>query len=263
MFYKKKGLPEEGDIVRCTVKKILYHSVFVYLDEYVGKEGLVHISEIAPGRIRNLRDYVKEGKKLVCKVLRKYQDGKIDLSLRRVSLTAKIRKNEEFKQEMKAESIFEFVAKQLGTDIRGMYEKAGYKILEEYGGVFPCFQDIAMRGDEVLKELGIEQKYADALTKVVMERIKPPEVMLTGKIKLSSRSSDGVEIVKDFISEVEKFSKDKGFRFSLSYASAPKYRFELKAEDYKEAEDALKDITRKVEELSKEKGCKAELKRDE
>ena len=29
MFYKKKGTPVIGDIVMCTVKKILPHSVFV------------------------------------------------------------------------------------------------------------------------------------------------------------------------------------------------------------------------------------------
>jgi len=70
MFYKKKDFPEEGEIVLCTVKKILYHSVFVNLDEYENKEGIIHISEISPGRIRNIRDFVKENKTIVCKVLR-------------------------------------------------------------------------------------------------------------------------------------------------------------------------------------------------
>ena len=83
---KKKGFPEEDDIVLCTVKKILYHSVFVTLDEYDNLEGMIHISEIAPGRIRNIRDYVREGKKLVCKVLRvRKEKGHFDLSLRRVN----------------------------------------------------------------------------------------------------------------------------------------------------------------------------------
>ena len=53
-----------------TVTKIEYHSVFVELDEY-GKTALIHISEISPGRIRNIRDFVKvEDKKIVCKVLK-------------------------------------------------------------------------------------------------------------------------------------------------------------------------------------------------
>ena len=59
MFYKKNGLPNPNDFVICTVKNILHHSVFVNLDEYNNLEGLVHISEIAPGRIRNIRDFLK------------------------------------------------------------------------------------------------------------------------------------------------------------------------------------------------------------
>ncbi|MEK6932440.1 MAG: S1 RNA-binding domain-containing protein, partial [Nanoarchaeota archaeon] len=68
MFYKKKGLPEIGEIVICTVRRVLPDSIFVDLDEY-GKEAMIHISEVAPGRIRNIRDFVKEDKKVVCKVL--------------------------------------------------------------------------------------------------------------------------------------------------------------------------------------------------
>ena len=33
-FYKKKDFPENDEIVMCTVKRILPHSVFVDLDEY-------------------------------------------------------------------------------------------------------------------------------------------------------------------------------------------------------------------------------------
>ena len=57
MFYKKQGFPEESELVLCTVKKILDHSVFVGLDEYNNLEGMIHISEVSPGRIRNIRDH--------------------------------------------------------------------------------------------------------------------------------------------------------------------------------------------------------------
>src|SRR3989338_2593648 len=102
MFYKKKGLPEENSIVLCTVKKILFHSIFVELDEYEHQEGMIHISEIAPGRIRNIRDYVIEGKKLVVQVLRVDKERRqVDLSLRRVPLSLRNKKNEEYKEEIK------------------------------------------------------------------------------------------------------------------------------------------------------------------
>ena len=92
MYYKKQGLPEENEVILCTVKKILPHSIFVDLDEYENKEGLIHISEISPGRVRNIRDFVKEGKKIVCKVLKIRDAGHIELSLRRVTTSYRINK---------------------------------------------------------------------------------------------------------------------------------------------------------------------------
>lgn len=119
MFFKRESLPEEGDLVLCTVKKILFHSVFVSIDEYKELEGMVHISEVAPGRIRNLRDYIRENKQIVCKVLRiDRQKGHIDLSLRRVNPSARSKKLNEYKQEEKAEKILEQVAKGLTLRLR-------------------------------------------------------------------------------------------------------------------------------------------------
>ena len=56
-------MPEEGELVLCTITKIFHHSVFANLDEF-GKQGMIYISEVAPGRIRNLRDYVVENKNM-------------------------------------------------------------------------------------------------------------------------------------------------------------------------------------------------------
>src|SRR5210317_1898406 len=103
MLLQKKGFPLEDELVLCTVTNIHFHSVFAKMDEYDNKTGLIHISEISPGRIRNIRDYVVEGKKVICKVL-KIDEGRghIDLSLRRVNDGQKREKNSQLKQEQKA-----------------------------------------------------------------------------------------------------------------------------------------------------------------
>ena len=58
---------EVGDVVLCTVDRIAGTVVFVKIEG--NGEGSVIISEIAPGRIRNLRDYVVPKKRIVCKIL--------------------------------------------------------------------------------------------------------------------------------------------------------------------------------------------------
>src|SRR3989344_568516 len=101
MLYRREGFPDEGEIVLCTVTKINPNSVFVHVDDY-DKGGMVHISEISPGRIRNIRDFVVENKVVVCKVLSVNRErGYIDLSLRRVNETLRRNKLEEVKQEQK------------------------------------------------------------------------------------------------------------------------------------------------------------------
>ena len=78
---------EQGDLVLCTVERVEKTTVFVKI-EGAGDRSIV-TSEIAPGRIRNLRDYVVPKKRIVCKILRISDGGNIELSLRRVSLKEK------------------------------------------------------------------------------------------------------------------------------------------------------------------------------
>ena len=105
---------EEGDIVLCTVDKIVRTNVFVHIEGH--DEGTIILSEIAPGRIRNIRNYVVPKKKIVCKVLR-IKKGNIDLSLRRVSKKEKKEKLEEVKQEKSYASIIKSVVKDKTEEI--------------------------------------------------------------------------------------------------------------------------------------------------
>ncbi|MEK6907096.1 MAG: translation initiation factor IF-2 subunit alpha [Nanoarchaeota archaeon] len=252
MFYKKNKLPEDGEAVICTVKKILPHAVFVDLDEY-GKEAMIHISEVAPGRIRNIRDYVKEGKKVICKVLSLNKEkGYIDLSLRRVNQAQKIAKNNQYKQEQKSEKILEDVAKSLKTDLKTIYEKAGDKIIEKYDSLMNCFNEIVNNNLD-LKTLNIDGKVAEKLTELVREKIKPPEVTITGILKLESDASDGIDVIKKALSHVKKNN------VKITYLSAPNYRILIKAKDYKTAESLMKNISLNVIDTIKKFKGRAEL----
>jgi len=237
MFYKKQGLPEVNEIVLCTVKKILFHSVFLDLDEY-GKEGMVHISEIAPGRIRNLRDFVKENKKIVCKVLSiNIEKGHIDLSLRRVSLSQKKNKLEEYKQEEKAENILKLASKDLNLSLEDMYKEAGYIILENYPTLTSCFQEV-VNSNFKLSTLKIKKNIADKLEEHVKDKIKPPKVSISGTLVLQSNLPNGIEIIKKSLKHALTSTNTE-----VLYIGAPKYRITVTAPNYKEAEANMKNIT--------------------
>ena len=141
MLFKKQGFPEEGDSVLCTVTSVQYHSVFVNIDEY-GKSGMIHISEVSPGRIRNIRDFVKEGKKIVCKVLRVNEEkGYIDLSLRRVNESEKRRKIDDIKKEQNSEKIVELAAQKIGIKTEQLYKEILDKISMDYASLHEFFDN--------------------------------------------------------------------------------------------------------------------------
>ena len=78
--------PQESELVVCTVVNVKDFVAFVSLDEYGGRPGLIPISEIATGWIKHIRDHVREGQKIVCKVLNVDRSrGHIDLSLKDVN----------------------------------------------------------------------------------------------------------------------------------------------------------------------------------
>src|SRR3989344_1913395 len=243
MHYKKQGMPEEGELVLCTVKSVLHNSVFVSLDEYNSNEGLIHISEIAAGRIRNIRDYVRESKKIVCKVLRVDKiKGHIDLSLRRVSLQSKKNKETENMVEERAEKILETVAKKLNKTIKEAYEIAGNLILENYDSLHQFYLKV-VEDNSTIKTLNLEKKFEKELLEIIKEKIKPQVVSITKKINLLSLEFDGIKRIKQILLDALKLAKEKSIDLTVQYVSAPIYRIKIIAKNYKKAEEDYKLIS--------------------
>lgn len=237
MLFKKSGFPEENDIVICTVTKVHFNSVFANLD-WFDKQGMIHISEISPGRIRNIRDYVKEGKVVVCKVLKINQErGHIDLSLRRVSEVQRRTKVEEMKQEQKAEKIIEFVAGKIKKDKIELYRDIFAKVSKEYEMLHYAF-NLVVEDDISLEKLGLEKSIANALEEEIRQRIKPKEVSITGKFSVKSWDPDGVDVIKEAMKKGIASSEN----LDIKYGGAGYYNLSITAGDYPEAEDILKKV---------------------
>src|SRR3990167_7856528 len=208
MLSKKQGFPEESELVQCTVTSVQFHSVFVNIDEY-DKGGMIHISEVSPGRIRNIRDFVKEGKKIVCKTLRINQEkGYIDLSLRRVNESEKRRKIDGIKKEQNAEKIIEIVAAKIGVKTEQLYTEISGKITKDYPSLHKFFEDV-IKDDKLIDALGIDKKYSKILQDIVNQRIKPSEVEIKGKLKITLFAPNGIDLIKESLKKAEDASKGK------------------------------------------------------
>lgn len=257
MLLKKEGMPQEDELVLCTVTAVQYNSVFAKLDEY-GRTGMIHISEIAPGRIRNIRDYVVEGKKVVCQVLRiDKEKGHIDLSLRRVNEMQKRKKLDQIKQEQLSEKIIEFVAKKKNENPEALYNSVAEKILEKCSSLFDAFEGV-VKGEVDLAKI-LDKDLAKELTDVIKLRIRLHEVEVGGDLKISSYAPNGVEIVKEAL---KKAQQAKGSPI-IKYKGAGTYSITIKSDDYKAAEKSLKQAVDDFLKCAKEHKAIAEFIRVE
>jgi polyribonucleotide nucleotidyltransferase len=78
MVQKIAAEAEVGKIYKGTVRKIVEFGAFVEI--LPGTDGLIHISQLAPERVRKVSDVLKEGDEVMVKVLEVDRQGKIRLS---------------------------------------------------------------------------------------------------------------------------------------------------------------------------------------
>ena len=80
---------EKEDVVKVTVTGIQKYGAFVNTEDY---EGLIHISEISYGYVKNVNDYVKIGDEIYAEVVDiDEKDNHLKLSIKNIDYN--IRKN--------------------------------------------------------------------------------------------------------------------------------------------------------------------------
>jgi len=247
---KKVLYPEIGEMIVGNVTKVFPYGVFVKLEEYPGKDGMIHVSEVSHKWVKNIRDHAKEGERIVAKVLKiDREKGHIDLSFKSVKAMQKKERLEEYQKEGRAEKLLELEAKDAG--IEGDIEKVKSELMGNFDGLYPGLEEILKNKDAALKKLDLTKKWKDALEKIVSQHIKLPKVNIKATYKISSKAPDGVEEIKKAVQMGEKKVDMKDVDFEIKYMGAPDYRAEVTALDYKTAEKAL---TEAQEEITKNLG---------
>jgi translation initiation factor 2 subunit 1 len=237
MAERKPEWPEPGDLVIATIETVTDYGAYAKLDEFE-KRGLLHVSEISSSWIRNIRDFVREGQKVVLKVLRvDLEKGHIDLSLRRVTKRERIEKVLSWKKERKADALIRGVAEKVGLTADEVYQRAG-AIIEEKLGLYDGFEKAAFEGPDALTEIGVPADLAKVFADVAKERIHVKMVKVKGVLEIRCMKPNGVKIIKQALhSAQEEKTKDSNVTFYV--IAAPKYSIEVQAENWKRAEEVL------------------------
>jgi len=232
--------PEDGELVVATVRRIADYGAYVTLDEFDEREGLVHISEVSTTWVRNIRNHIREGQKLVLKVLRiNRQRGEVDLSLRRVTGREKAETMLQWKKTKKAEAILKSAAEKLSADEKTLTD-IRETIFKQYDSVYDALEKSIDRGEEVFTKLGLTSEWSKALAENAKLKIKVKRTTLTGTVELTSQKPDGITAIKTALLNAEKITP-KEIDVKIYTIGAPRYRLEVAASDYADAETVLKE----------------------
>lgn len=230
MIYK------EDDLVLVTIKSIEGTTVFVDLD---GAKGNITLSEVSAGRIRNIREFINVGKKVVCKVLRVKGDH-IELSLRRV--TAKER--EAVLEKHTKERTFRAILVPLFGD---KTDQTLEKMSKEH--------DIAELLDKARENPNVLEKYVtktqmETLAKILSEkREKEKEIKKT--ITAKTQGEAGLYDIQSVL------TTDKA---EIRYLGSSKFSIQVKDKEFKTANAKLNAVLEEIKARAKKKHVLLEVK---
>ncbi|MGB0235623.1 MAG: translation initiation factor IF-2 subunit alpha [Poseidonia sp.] len=246
MVIQDGATPEEGELVVATIKTVKQNGAYVDLDEYEGIEGFIFIGEIASGWVKNIRGFVREGQRVICKVLRTRRDGtSLELSLKSVSEERRRDRLQEWKNEQRAQQLLKVLGEKIGWSDEQVEEQTS-ELVDAFGTLYTAFEEAAMQ-EGALENAGFEGEWMAPFIEIAVENIIPPFVEVRGTLTLSINVIDGVSVIRGALEAAESLSNEaEEIDVKCFYDGAPTYRIELKAPDFKVAESMWEQATQAV-----------------
>jgi len=135
------------------------------------------------------------------------------------------------------------------------YELIGFPVLDLYETYQEAIENLKENGDEILTELNsikedfdITDDIKTALLKIIDENVSISTVSISGKVKLSFTSENGIDQIIESLTEALKVIESKKTRnININYIAAPFYRLEVISKDYLDAENILSDALEIIE----------------
>ena len=253
MIYNKNPTPSEGDVLIATVKQVFDYGSYVTLDEYGNLQAFLPWSEISSRWVKNIRDVIKEGRKVVVKVIRvDKKKGTIDVSLKKVTEDEKRKKNAQWKKLQKVDKILEIVSQKLGKSEKEAWEQVAWKLEDKYGDVYDALIKAIKEGDYILKDAGIPDIWIKPLMDEIGKHIEEKRIKVSETITLRSPTADGIERIKKVLGSAIEIAENSDVDIKIYTIGSPRYRIDVIGTDPKLLSKVLTEILDNIRELSKE-----------
>jgi len=242
------GFPKRNELVVATVKEVMGHGCYVSLDEFDFKRAYVHISELSRTWVKNIRVHVREGQRIVAKVLRvdPYK-GQIDLSIKRVPDQMKKLKILEAKRGQTANTLFKMITDKMSEEDLKETDQIKEILVTHHELLYYALEFASTASQKDLVDIGIPEKWAKVIRKVASENIVPATVEIKGTMEITIPSGNGLTYLKEALINGRDNVKEKNTEIKIYTVGSPRYSIEVKSEDYKVAEKALENALERIE----------------
>ena len=250
--------PEEGEYIIGRVIEVKDFGANLELLEYSNQRAFVHISEVASGWVKYIRDFIREGQMVVAKVTKvKKSSNIVDASVRQVSGHRKQQKIREWKNEQRASKLFELVENKSKFTDKLPADEIQSTLRDKYGNLFSAFESAVV--DSVSFKEEWEGPWVKNFIDISIDNVTPPYVSIGGRFELISYDSDGVSQIKKALLKPKKLREDTTLEIHSS--GSPYYSISVKAPNYKQAEEELKTAVESVLNTLKKDGGNGNFQR--
>ena len=230
--------PRHGELVIVTVGKITNFGAYCKLIEYGNVEAFLPIREVSSGWIKNIREYIHDGQKLVCFVHNVDKEkGTIDISLKRVSTKDSKDKIRSYNLEKRLNALFWQTVKK-EKEARTKEELEG--IINQEFKTYTNMTENAVAGTPEFVNSKLPKKVRDAFVKALELNRKQKRYFVSYIATITTYNTEsGVTELRGIMKAIKETGVD------LGYIGAPKYRLFAEGTDYVDAEakiDKVRDI---------------------
>ena len=146
-------VPEEGEYIIGRVVEVKDFGANIDLLEFPEHRAFVHISEVASGWVKYIRDFIREGQMVVARVTKvKKSSNIVDASVRQVSGHRKQERIRAWKNEQKASKLLELVSTKSNIKIEDLESEIRDSMRNTYGSLYLAFEAAVMDTASFKKE---------------------------------------------------------------------------------------------------------------
>ena len=228
--------PEEGELLVCTVSNVRENGAYLTLDGYGSREGFVFVGEVASGWVKNIRNHIRVGQRVVAKVIGVKKDReRVDLSIKSVSEERRRDTIQSWKNEQRAHQIMGVVAERTGWDDEKTTE-ISEEMTEIFVTLYGALEECAI-SETALSDNGFSGDWMSTVIELAVENIIPPFVEIRGLFNIEVWDSKGVYAIQEALLAAEAAAEgEEDATLTCHYDGAPEYRVDIKAPDYETAE---------------------------